>query len=241
LTGEVRAEGIDPQTDSAQIGISTVPVSLIKSMLPAGLNNIAAAMTLQAPGVARFATPVQATFPNIYGAAPGTTVNVFSYDHATGRLNLDGTATVSTDGQTVTTDPGSGIQFPGWFFATPAGNDPNIPVPPPNNNNNNNNDNNINPMCDPVGIGVNAAKVALVLVAVLAGPEVALLASAAALVIAVAETAANWDKNSAANNAQNVAKNALSYGRLGLSGVKAGGGPRYADTVFSCQLCSILA
>jgi hypothetical protein len=147
---------------SAQIGISTVPVSIIQGMLPPGISGVKVALTLQAPDVAKFTAPLQATFPNTYGAAPGAQLNLFSYDHATGRLTIDGTATVSSDGKTVTTDPGSGIQFPGWFYVAPPGcnvggcgssgtsigpvsnnpmtggtgnsptSDPNQPTPPPN-------------------------------------------------------------------------------------------------------------
>ena len=46
---------------------------------------------------------------------------VLSFDHTTGRLVIDGTATVSADGKTVTTDPGSGVTAPGWHGLTPPG------------------------------------------------------------------------------------------------------------------------
>src|SRR5262249_29901823 len=42
-------------------------------------------------------------------------------NHTTGMLEISGTATVSADGKTVTTDPGSGIVSPGWFGVTPPG------------------------------------------------------------------------------------------------------------------------
>ncbi len=44
--------------------------------------------------------------PNVFGLAPGEKTFVLSFDHTTGRLVIDGTATVSADGKTVTTDPG---------------------------------------------------------------------------------------------------------------------------------------
>ncbi len=44
-----------------------------------------------------------------------------SFDHTTGRLVIEGTATVSADGLTATTDPGSGITKPGWHGLTPPG------------------------------------------------------------------------------------------------------------------------
>jgi hypothetical protein len=62
---------------NAQIGISMVAPSLVDTMLPEGLTGVTATMTIQAPGVARFATPVTATFPNVYNAAPGTQLDFF--------------------------------------------------------------------------------------------------------------------------------------------------------------------
>ena len=48
---------------------------------------------------------------------------------------IDGTATASADGLTVTTDPGQGITKPGWHGMTPpttnTHTDPAPPVPPP--------------------------------------------------------------------------------------------------------------
>ena len=102
-----------------QIGFSTVPPELVRDMLPAGIMQLSATLTLQAPGVARFTQPLEMTFPNVYGAAPGTQLFVYSFDHNTGKLAITGTATVSSDGKSAVTDPGSGITFPGWFGVTP--------------------------------------------------------------------------------------------------------------------------
>ena len=105
----------------AQVGISLVPPELVRGMLPPGLMQLATTMTIQAPGVATFSTPVRLTFPNVYGAAPGTKLDVYSFDHTTGRLEITGTATVSADGLAATTDPDSGIWHPGWFGTLPQG------------------------------------------------------------------------------------------------------------------------
>ncbi len=102
--------------NDVQLGISTVPTSLIKDMLPVGVQQPALTITVQAPGVATFTTPVSLTFPNVYGAAPGTKQLFMSFDHTTGRLDLEGTATVSADGLSVVTDPDSGLTHPGWHF-----------------------------------------------------------------------------------------------------------------------------
>ncbi|MEQ1844318.1 MAG: Ig-like domain-containing protein, partial [Nitrospira sp.] len=121
------AVGPDGQTiANVQIGISTVPPEMIRSMLPAGLLQLSNTITIQARGpngevVDRFTAPIQLTFPNVYAAAPGTKLNFYSFDHTTGKLVIEGTATVSADGLSVTTDPGQGITKPGWHGVTPPG------------------------------------------------------------------------------------------------------------------------
>jgi len=117
--------GMDGQPmSSGQIGISVVPTNLVSDMLPPGLMQHTFDITVQAPGVATFTTPVQMTFPNVFGtnvASPGTKLNFLSFDHTTGRLVIEGTATVSADGLYVTTDPGTGVTHPGWHGLAPPG------------------------------------------------------------------------------------------------------------------------
>ena len=125
----------DPLTH-ATIGVSPVPASLVADMLPPGLLEHSFDITIQAPGAAVFNTPATLTMPNTFGAAPGTKLSVLSFDHTTGRLVIDGTATVSADGKTVTTDPGQGIIQPGWHGLAPpggcgaSGGPPPMPTPP---------------------------------------------------------------------------------------------------------------
>jgi hypothetical protein len=102
-----------------QIGISTVPPELVRDMLPPGVLQHSFDITIQAPGVATFAEPVEISFPNVFDAAPGTKLNILSFDHTTGRLVINGTGTVSADGLTVVSDPGSGIRAPGWHGLIP--------------------------------------------------------------------------------------------------------------------------
>jgi hypothetical protein len=119
--------GASGQTMSTgQVGISTVPPQLVMDMLPTGVMQHTFDITIQAPGVTTFSTPATLTFPNVFNAAPGTKLDVLSFDHTTGRLVIDGTATVSADGLMATTDPGSGVTAPGWHGLTPPGseNDP---------------------------------------------------------------------------------------------------------------------
>ena len=114
--------GLDGQPlANGQVGISTVPPELVRDMLPPGLLQHTFDITIQAPDAATFNTPLQMTFPNVFNAAPGTKLNFLSFDHTTGRLVIEGTGTVSQDGQSVTTDPGTGITKPGWHGMTPPG------------------------------------------------------------------------------------------------------------------------
>jgi hypothetical protein len=115
---------VDPQGNamtSGQVGISTVPPQMVREMLPPGVMQHTFDITIQAPGVANFTAPAPLTFPNIFNAAPGTRLNFLSFDHTTGRLVIDGTATVSADGLSVHTDPGMGVTHPGWHGLTPPG------------------------------------------------------------------------------------------------------------------------
>ncbi len=117
--------------ESGQVGLSTVPPDLVRDMLPPGVLQHTFDITLQAPGISNFSTPAPMTFPNVFGAAPGTKLNFLSFDHTTGRLVIEGTATVSADGLFVTTDPDTGITHPGWHGLTPPGGCGGSGGPPP--------------------------------------------------------------------------------------------------------------
>ncbi len=127
--GSVLGEDGQP-VDNAQVGISTVPPELVRDMLPDGLLQHTFDITIQAPGAAVFSEPLTMVFPNTFNAAPGTKLNFLSFDHTTGRLVIEGTATVSADGLTVVTDPGMGITKPGWHGLTPPGSPTGLPDDP---------------------------------------------------------------------------------------------------------------
>lgn len=118
--GSLRDQNGNPVA-AGQVGISTVPPSLVRDMLPPGLLQHTFDITVQAPGITNFATPAPMTFPNLFGAAPGEKLNFLSFDHTSGRLVIEGSATVSADGLSVSTDPGTGITHPGWHGLTPQG------------------------------------------------------------------------------------------------------------------------
>jgi len=115
---------------SGQVGVSVVPPELVQDMLPPGVLQHTFDITVQAPGISKFSTPAPMTFPNVFNAAPGTQLNFLSFDHTTGKLVIEGTATVSADGLAVHTDPGTGVTHPGWHGLTPPGG-PNDPTCPP--------------------------------------------------------------------------------------------------------------
>jgi hypothetical protein len=125
------AVGFDGKVlDNVQVGINTVPPELVRDMLPAGVVQHTFDITIQAPGVDTFTTPLQITFPNVFNAAPGTQMNILSFDHTTGRLVISGTATVSADGKTAVSDAGSGVLAPGWHGLTPPGGSSDPPCDP---------------------------------------------------------------------------------------------------------------
>jgi hypothetical protein len=115
---------------SGQVGISTVPPELVRDMLPPGVLQHTFDITVQAPDIATFSMPASMTFPNVFNAAPGTKMNFLSFDHTTGRLVIEGTATVSADGLSVRTDPGTGITHPGWHGLAPPGSQSESPCAP---------------------------------------------------------------------------------------------------------------
>lgn len=79
--------------------------------------------TLQPPGL-HFNPAVATQFPNTSALAPGTVVDVYSYDHDQMDWVSQGPARVSVDGSVITSDPGFGISKSGWHFPPP-------PPPPP--------------------------------------------------------------------------------------------------------------
>ncbi len=70
-------------------------------------------VTIQ-PAGARFDPPARLTFPNVEGLVPGSTTEMYSFDHDLGHFVSIGPATVSDDGATVTANPGVGVIKAGW-------------------------------------------------------------------------------------------------------------------------------
>ncbi|MCO6456283.1 MAG: Ig-like domain-containing protein, partial [Pirellulaceae bacterium] len=107
---------VDEQGNAAtQAIVIPVPADRIPAPLPPNLNP-SLVVSIQAPGATNFDVPASIAFPNLDGLAPGEKTLVMSFDHDAGRWVVNGTATVSDDGLSVVSDPGTGIAAPGWHI-----------------------------------------------------------------------------------------------------------------------------
>jgi len=77
-------------------------------------------VTIQPVGTT-FNPPAAMTLPNVDGLAPKSVIEMYSYDHDLSMFLAIGTGTVSSDGSTITSDPGVGVVKAGWH----CGGDPN--------------------------------------------------------------------------------------------------------------------
>jgi hypothetical protein len=104
-----------------EAGISTIPASFATSILPPGELQHSFVISVQAPGVSEFDSPLALSFPNVFGARAGTRLDIISFDESSGRAEISGSATVSADGLFVYTDAGQGITHPGLHGLAPPG------------------------------------------------------------------------------------------------------------------------
>jgi hypothetical protein len=74
--------------------------------------------TVQPPGT-RFDPPARISYPNVDALPSGAVTEVLSFDHDIGQYVSVGTATVSEDGSSITSDPGGGISHAGWGYPAP--------------------------------------------------------------------------------------------------------------------------
>ncbi|MBL9168382.1 MAG: hypothetical protein JNN07_11625 [Verrucomicrobiales bacterium] len=115
-----------------RVGIAPVPPDRLPEPLPGGLK-FPLVITLQTDGPSNFDQPVAVQFPNLPDPTtgkllePGAKSALWNFNHDTGRWEMQGTMTVSADGQFVVSDPGVGLRQPGWNGAAPGSS----PVPPP--------------------------------------------------------------------------------------------------------------
>jgi hypothetical protein len=85
---------------------------LVRDMLPPGVLQHTFDITIQAPGVAAFASRCRSPSRTSSTRRRATKLNILSFDHTTGRLVINGTGTVSADGLTVVVwDSGAGVAW----------------------------------------------------------------------------------------------------------------------------------
>jgi hypothetical protein len=114
----------DAGNTANQAPILAVPPERIPAPIPAGLStglvvSIQAGTDGQfnsAGGATRFDQPPSVSFPNLSGLAPGQQNLIFWFDHTAGNWEVIGSGTVSADGTQIVSDPGVGIEAPGWGF-----------------------------------------------------------------------------------------------------------------------------
>jgi RHS repeat-associated protein len=124
------------QPFTGQLSITTVPTALTPAALPDGLRPDLV-VTIQ-PGDMVFNTPAPLSLPNQAGFAPGTQMDLWSINPATGVFDKVGVGQVNADGTVINTISG-GIRNSSWHFFSP---------PPPTANDPNADDRNPDDGCD---------------------------------------------------------------------------------------------
>lgn len=114
--GSARDASGDPVTKAVVI---PVPPNRLPAPLPSAMTT-SLVVSVQAPGATAFDVPAAVTMPNVDNLPAGSKAQLVSFNHSAGRWEAQGTATVSSDGTTVSTDPGVGIRAPGWHLLNPA-------------------------------------------------------------------------------------------------------------------------
>lgn len=118
------------QPYTGDVSITEVPVDLTPAALP---DNLAPdlVVTIQ-PGEMVFTTPAALTLPNGGGWAPGTVMDLWSINPATGEFDDVGDGMVSGDGSTIVTTSG-GVRNSSWHFFSTKPPRPTNPDDNPNN------------------------------------------------------------------------------------------------------------
>lgn len=112
-------------TRGGRVGMAPVSPERLPEPLPPGLN-LPLVITIQTDGAMNFDQPVPVRFPNLPDPVtgellpPGARSAIWSFNHDTGRWEMQGPATVTADGLYVESDPGVGIRQPGWNGAGPG-------------------------------------------------------------------------------------------------------------------------
>ena len=115
----------DDGSRGGKVGMAPVAPDRLPEPLPEGLA-LPLVITIQTDGPQNFDQPVPVRFPNLpdpktgVKAAPGTKSALWSFNHDTGRWEIQGAMTVSADGDFVDTDARVGVRQPGWHGTSPG-------------------------------------------------------------------------------------------------------------------------
>jgi hypothetical protein len=123
--GSARDDAGNPATEAVVIPVAPnrIPVPLPATLNPSLVFSVQAGIGgnfNSAGGATNFDVPAQVSVPNLDGLPPGEKVLLFSFDHDAGKWVVNGTATVSDDGRAIVSDPGVGIEAPGWHLVNPG-------------------------------------------------------------------------------------------------------------------------
>ncbi len=115
----------DNGTRGGRVGLAPVPSDRLPERLPAGIVH-ALDISIQTDGPQNVDRPLPVRFPNLpdpqtgLKLPPGAKSALMSYNHDTGRWEVQGPMTVTADGNYVETDPGVGVRQPGWHGVMPG-------------------------------------------------------------------------------------------------------------------------
>lgn len=94
--------------------VSVTPVNMDKVPMSPGFGQQPRFIITIQPVGTHFNPPARMTIPNVDGLAPRAVTEMYSYDHDLATFVAIGSATVSADGSTITSDVGAGVIKAGW-------------------------------------------------------------------------------------------------------------------------------
>ncbi|QGZ42387.1 hypothetical protein IP92_04122 [Pseudoduganella flava] len=94
--------------------VSVTPVNMDKVPMAPGFGQQPRFVVTIQPVGTHFSPAARMTIPNVDGLAPRAVTEMYSYDHDLASFVAIGSATVSADGSTITSDPGAGVIKAGW-------------------------------------------------------------------------------------------------------------------------------
>jgi hypothetical protein len=94
--------------------VTVTPVNMDKVPMAPGFGQQPRFVVTIQPVGTHFSPAARMTIPNVDGLAPRAVTEMYSYDHDLASFVAIGSATVSDDGSTITSDPGAGVIKAGW-------------------------------------------------------------------------------------------------------------------------------